>query len=105
MTARKTVWKEYMRGFRCELHADTRDEVPFDASELDDRTMYVMCCMREHHRDTFTWEVSYWKIEPPDEGDDPLMCGDWVDLPRVATLEEAKLIAENIVRLNLGGWP
>lgn len=98
------IWRPLVPNKRLELHAapDPRTRL-IDASYLTDRSMYVTCtCRASLHG---LWEVSYWKLEPPDEGEDPLMCGDWVDLPMVQTLEDAKLIAENIVRLNMGGWP
>lgn len=95
------LWRTVIPDKRYELHAAPDPRTRLNETYFSDRSMYATCT-REYGKG---WEVSYWKLEPPKEGYDPLMVGDWVDLPMVQTLEEAKLIAENIVRLNMGGWP
>ena len=101
MKERTLYWKEAMRGRRWHLYTEPDKGGELDLAHLSDRALYATVNLIDER----LWEPSYWELAPPDEGDDPLMCGDWVDLPMVQTLEEAKLIAENIVRLNMGGWP
>lgn len=106
MTARQTLWKEIYGGSKYELHVDVSGfKRPFTVGDTFDRTLYVTLIAPTAHGGGGVYEISYWALEPPKINEDPLMVGDWVDLPEWLPLEEAKQVAENIVRLNLGGWP
>lgn len=52
------------------------------------------------------YDVQYWKLEGFYGSSRHMLDGEWVDFPgRFSSVEEARQVAENIVRLNLGEWP
>lgn len=77
-----------------QLHISVRGNSP-----LANDTITLFSKVRQSDEE---WEVEYWRVVPHEND---WLRGEWVELCTAPTLEEAKQVAENAARLNLGGWP